>query len=359
MGDYISMFKIVAILIVASVILGILLLAVHMVLKLAFKGKISKNVYKQLIMAGLTFLGVISVILVLPITDTLRGQILSLIGIIISATLALSSTTLMGNVLAGVMVRSINSFRIGDFVEVDDNFGRVSEKGLLHVEVQTEDRNLVTIPNMLLVTKSVKVFHSTGTIVMAEVSLGYDVPRTDVNNLLIEAAEKAELKDPFVYILKLGDFSILYRVSGLLQEVKQVISAKSRLNSEILDSLHGADVEIVSPNFMNTRSIVGKKFVPVKKKNEENPQQEVKPEETVFDKADKAEKIEELKLKLSDTQEKVKKIKETLKNTATEEDRLSAEEDAQQLEIYENSLRLKLDKMEEDIQTENKPDIKG
>ena len=47
----------------------------------------------QLLMSLLGLLGLILVVLVLPVSDTLRGQILSLLGIVISAAIALSSTS--------------------------------------------------------------------------------------------------------------------------------------------------------------------------------------------------------------------------------------------------------------------------
>jgi hypothetical protein len=215
--------------------------------------------------------------------------------------------------------------------------------------VQTEDRNLVTLPNLSLVTKSVKVFYHTGTIVMAEISLGYDVPRTEVKRLLIEAAEKAELKEPFVYIIKLGDFSISYRLTGLLNEVKHFITARSRLHEEILDVIHNASIEIVSPNFMNTRTVNDTRFIPPKQKPEEPPQ-EASPEETVFDKADKAEELEKAKMKLVDIENKIKEAKEKLKASAGEKEREAIEEDIAQLEIYSSSIKIKIEKMQEKIE---------
>ena len=56
------------------------------------------------------------VIVVLPLHETLRGQLLSLFGIVLSAAIALSSTTFVGNVMAGVMLKAVRNFRTGDFV---------------------------------------------------------------------------------------------------------------------------------------------------------------------------------------------------------------------------------------------------
>ena len=65
-----------------------------------------------------------------------------------------------------------------------------------------------------------------------------------VEELLIDAAKKAELGDPFVHVTDLGDFSITYRVAGLLAEVKRLISARSKLRTCVLDALHEAGIEV-------------------------------------------------------------------------------------------------------------------
>lgn len=53
------------------------------------------------------------------------------------------------------------------------------------------------------------------------------MPRDRVYDLLLQAAGETRLKEPFVQVLELGDFSVTYRVAGLLSEVKQVISTRS------------------------------------------------------------------------------------------------------------------------------------
>ena len=53
----------------------------------------------QLIMLALTGVGLLIIILVVPMSDAMRGQVLGLIGILLSAAIALSSTTFIGNIL--------------------------------------------------------------------------------------------------------------------------------------------------------------------------------------------------------------------------------------------------------------------
>jgi small-conductance mechanosensitive channel len=101
------------------------------------------------------------------------------------------------------------------------------------------------------VTNPVKVVHSSGTIVSTQLSLGYDQHHTEIEALLVEAAQASGLEEAFVQILELGDFSVTYRVAGFLSDVKQLLSVRSRLQASVLDMLHGAGVETVSPTFMN------------------------------------------------------------------------------------------------------------
>lgn len=252
----------------------------------------------QLIMLAMSFAGFITVVIALPVDDTLRGQLLSLIGILLSAAIALSSTTFIGNVLAGIMLKVVRSARPGDFITVSDLTGRISEMDLLHTEIQTEFRDLVTVPNLFMVTNPIKVVRASGTIISEDVSLGYDVPRNDVRQLLNEAAKEAGLTDTFVQVRQLGDFSVTYRVAGLLENVKSLISARSDLRESMLDALHHADIEIVSPNFVNTRTFEqDRRFIPRRSKKSAA-EEETVAEELAFDKADSASAIEDIKAKI-------------------------------------------------------------
>ena len=87
----------------------------------------------------IALLGLIFVILSAPISETVKGQITSLFGIIISAGLAISSATFITNALAGIMLRSVNNYKIGDFVQVGNIFGRVTERGFFHRKPQKMD----------------------------------------------------------------------------------------------------------------------------------------------------------------------------------------------------------------------------
>lgn len=234
-------------------------------------------------------IGVVTTILAMPIGDAAHGQLLGLLGLLVTGAIALSSTTILGNALAGIMLRAIRSFRPGDYVRVGEHVGRVSELGILHTEIQTEDRDLTTLPNLYLVTTPVTVLSASGTVISAHVSLGYDVDRNVVETRLIEAGKRAGLADPFVEVVELGDFSIVYRAAGFLTDIKQIITTRSNLRKAILDSLHEVDIEIVSPTFMNQRRITGDDVFRPAVTRAKPSTVVYAPEERIFDKADAAE----------------------------------------------------------------------
>ena len=237
----------------------------------------------------------LAVIVALPVNDALRGQLLSLIGILLSAAIALSSTTFIGNIMAGIMLKVVKNARPGDFITVADLTGRITEMDLLHTEIQTEFRDLVTVPNLYMVTQPLCLVRASGTIIQAEVSLGYDVPHSRVAEVLQGAAVKAGLKDEFVQVRELGDFSVVYRVAGLLEDVTSLISSRSRLRAAMLDALHAAGIEIVSPNFMNSRNLgEHDRFIPAQSTQPALAEQAMA-EQIAFDKAEDAASVEKIR----------------------------------------------------------------
>lgn len=262
----------------------------------------------QLLQVGGVLLAVLFIILFVPFSDTLRGQLLSLYGLIISATIALSSTTLVGNIMAGFMLKAIGSCRPGNYITVGDYFGRISEMDMLHTEIQTEERDLTTLPNLYLVTHPVRVMRQSGTLLSVDVSLGYDVSRHKIEKLLVQAALDTGLETPYVQIQHLGDFSVSYRVSGLLKEINNLIDKRRELRARTMDALHGAGIEIVSPNFMNTRALAeGQTFIA---KDVKKPVVvATSTDSMVFDKAEKAESVSNLREKLAEIEARISDAK--------------------------------------------------
>jgi len=284
------------------------------------KSKITSEskLIRQLLMFALTILGLLFVILAFPMSDEMRGSVLGLTGLVLTGIIALSSTSFVTNFMASLMLRLVKNFKVGDFVSVGEKFGRVTEIGLVHTEIQTEDRDLITFPNFYLVSNPVKVVRSSGTIISTILSLGYDLPRIKVEELLKKAATEAGLEESFVQVKELGDFSVSYRVAGFLSDVKFLLTVQSDLRKKVMDVLHNERIEIVSPSFMNQRVLKdGEVMIPKKEVTQKIARKinEEKPEEIIFDKADEAEEHSKKELDLSEMKDNLEELKKVKKET--------------------------------------------
>lgn len=271
---------------------------------------------RQLAMLGLTLTSIIAVVFALPVDESSRNQIIGLVGLLVSGVFAFSSTNIFANLAAGILLRVTKPFHIGDFIYVRDYFGRVAERGLFDTEIQSEAGELIAIPNTYLISSPVSTVRGSAAIVSASLSLGYDVHHSRIERLLIESAKKCGLEDGFVHITELGNYAITYRVSGVLPEVKGLITARSNLYRAVLDVLHSHGVEIVSPSFSNRRQLgEDHKTIPISAavSRSDNP---ASAEEILFDKAEQAARVDEEKRNLA---ENIQRLEQTLKGASAEE----------------------------------------
>ncbi len=311
--------------------------------------KTSEDITRGLISFLLVLVGAIAFILVLPIEKELKGQVIGFLGIILSAGIALSSTTVLGNLIAGIMNNSMKRFRNGDLIKIGDFHGRVIKKSMFHTEIQLQDSNFITIPNLYIANNPVKLTRKTNTVVSTSVSLGYEISRVKVEKALIEAATIVGLKDPYVYIINLGDFSVTYKIHGFLEDSSKFFSAKSLLNAEVMDKLHEEKIEIVSPNFMNQRRVDDEKFLPKQEVKETKQISGNLPEDKVFDEAIESEKIEIKKDRLKDIDKKQEELKKQLDNSENDKDKKRIELLIQRNEEMKKRLKEQIVKDEESL----------
>ena len=260
---------------------------------------------------------VITIVVLLPLSGETRGQVLSLLGVVLTAILALAATTFVTNMIAGIMLQASQPFRPGDYVRVNDQFGRVTKTSLFHTQIQTEWRDLTNLPNLMLVNNPVTVMHRDGTIIHAEISIGYDVTYLRVEELLLNAGADAGLREPFVLVHELLDHAVVYRICGFLPDMKNLLSSRSNLRKKVLEQMHGNGVEIVSPSFMNQRALDPENKVippkPVLYDSDKPRKASTAPEDKIFDKAEEAASIEELKSKQEEARAELKQLRSELK----------------------------------------------
>ena len=257
------------------------------------KADIKFSIIKNSIASLIILSGIVVFILSLPIQESLKGNILSFLAIVVSAGIALSSTTVLGNFIAGIMNNAMKRFGNGDLIKIGELQGRVTKRSIFYIEIQLEDSNFMSIPNLYIASNPVKLTRKNDTVISASVSLGYDISRSLIEESLKEAAVSTGLTDPYVYITELGDYSVVYQIHGFLEDSSKYFSTNSLLKTNVMDTLHKKGIEIVSPAFMNQRNVNNKIFIPKDVAPTPPPSTEPPPENLVFDEAIKSEQKEE------------------------------------------------------------------
>lgn len=183
------------------------------------------------------------------------------ISVFVGLIVSLGSSTVIGNIIAGLVITYMRPFRIGDCIKLNDTTGNVVEKTPLVTRIRTPKNEVVTIPNSFVMSSHTVNFSQSareyGLIIHSEVSIGYDVPWRTVNKLLVEAALNTpgvvDDPRPFVLSTSLSDWYPVYQVNAYIKDADRLAEIYSDLHQNIQDRFNEAGVEIMSPHYMAVR----------------------------------------------------------------------------------------------------------
>jgi small-conductance mechanosensitive channel len=194
----------------------------------------------------------------IPGSDSLAFKGISLfLGVLVS----LGSTSVVGNLVAGIMVVYMRSYSVGDIIKVGEEFGRVVETDVLATRLRTPKNVEIIIPNSTMISSDVLNFSrraaQEGLILHTEVTIGYNAAWRQVHAMLLRAAARTSglLKDPPPFVLQreLGNFAVAYEINGYTREPERMNRIYSELHRNILDEFNEYGVEILTPNYEGDR----------------------------------------------------------------------------------------------------------
>lgn len=195
-------------------------------------------------------------VMIWPLLPSSNSEVFQGVSVFIGLIVSLGSTSIVGNVMAGLVMTYMRPFHIGDYIRFGDVEGEVVEKSMLVTRVRTRKNEIVTIPNSNMMSSQTSNFsssaHRYGVIVHTKITIGYDEPWKKIERLLLEAAEATDgIKKhpkPYVRVTSLDDFYVEYEINGYTDRARTLPAVYSALHANILDHFHGAGVEIMSPH---------------------------------------------------------------------------------------------------------------
>jgi len=170
----------------------------------------------------------------------------------------------LSNLIAGLVLTYMRSFKIGDRIKIGTDTGDIIEKGLLVTRIRTPKNEIISIPNSNALNANLINYSSDaperGLIIHATVSIGYDAEWRQVHQLLLAAANETEFLEkepaPFVLQTSLDDFYVSYQINAYLKNANIQASVYSRLFENIQDKFNEAGVQIMSPHYEKDKETV-------------------------------------------------------------------------------------------------------
>ncbi len=183
------------------------------------------------------------------------------ISVFVGLIISLGSSSVIGNIIAGLVITYMRPFKIGDRIKLNDTTGNVIEKTPFVTRLRTPKNEVVTIPNAFIMSShtinysvSARQF---GLIIHTTVTIGYDAPWRQVHQLLINAARSTsgvlEHPKPFVLETELQDYYPCYQINAYIKDANRLAQIMSDLHQNIQDTFNEAGVEIMSPHYFAKR----------------------------------------------------------------------------------------------------------
>lgn len=105
----------------------------------------------------------------------------------------------LGNFASGILILTLKPYKIGDWIQLDDKFGRVVEIGIFSTDVQTPGNKILIIPNSKITDSVVTNYSEKGMIRLElEVTMPYEESFPKVEKVILDALKNIPkiLKNP-------------------------------------------------------------------------------------------------------------------------------------------------------------------
>ena len=190
------------------------------------------------------------------------------ISVFVGLMATLGSAGVVNHLVSGLVIVYSRSCKPGDFIKVGEIEGVVTQVGVLSTKISTRKKTEITVPNAVLVGTSItnytRLAREDGEMITTTVTIGYDAPWRQVQELLLKAAGRTagirKAPAPFVHQRALSDFYVEYELLARIEQPRERPEVLSRLHAEIQDAFNEAGVQIMSPHFEGQPE--GKVWVP-------------------------------------------------------------------------------------------------
>ena len=201
------------------------------------------------------FFVIIALLLILNLWGIKVGPLLASLGIVgLAIGFALKDS--LANIFGGVSIIADRSFKIGDFVKLDTDLGKVIDIGLRTTKIKTIDNQVIIIPNGDLsnsrIVNYAKPNLATRIVVPVRVAYGSNVDK--IKKILLKCVDKLDKdildeKKAKVYFIEMGDFALKFKLIVPIKDYKKKFKNAEILRTEVYKALNRNKIEIPFPTY--------------------------------------------------------------------------------------------------------------
>jgi len=217
-----------------------------------------------------TLLYAFMLVVIFPLLPFWESPAFKGVSIFFGVIFSLGSSSVINNVVSGLVLTYMRPFNIGDRIKIGDIVGNVMEKTPLVTRIRTPKNEEVTIPNSNIMTAQTFNYSEAariyGLILHSTYSFGYDTPWRKVHELLLEAAKRTPdvMVDPKPFILQtaLDDFYANYQLNVYIRDADKIPRIYSDMHQNVQDVFNENGIELTSFHYEAARD-ANKSTIPV------------------------------------------------------------------------------------------------
>jgi small conductance mechanosensitive channel len=157
------------------------------------------------------------------------------------------------NFIAGVTVLVDKPFRVGDYIEIDDQYGQVDEITLRSTRLRTVRNRIMVLPNTEMITKRV-MNHTKQNVLRLDIPFGiaYKERPEEAREVLLPITDEDDriLQEPAPSVIakEMSDSSVDMAFRFYIREPNQEVPIRWEYTEKVRETLRDADIEIPFPH---------------------------------------------------------------------------------------------------------------
>ncbi|MCA9973246.1 MAG: mechanosensitive ion channel family protein [Anaerolineales bacterium] len=164
-------------------------------------------------------------------------------------TIGFAARDAFSNIISGILIFMDRPFVIGDLVEIDDNYGRVSQITLRSTRIITRDGKMLAVPNSDIINKTVASYTNFPHLRLdIDVTVGVSEDIGRVRRLLLGIVETnpafLQTPAPRVVVVALNDYNVALQLQAWIADERAHVEMRFELREQVFETLNQAGVDM-------------------------------------------------------------------------------------------------------------------